>query len=154
MTEELHKTRRGFLSWLLGGGALALLGSILYPVIKYIVPPPAGEANVSQIKLPFKLSDLAARPRRFEIFKFGKGAGIVFITPDGEVRALSAVCTHLGCLVQYRPKRGDIWCACHNGRYDLLGRNISGPPPRPLEEFVVHVNEATGTITVAKSSNA
>ncbi len=154
MTEQLHKSRRSFLSWLLGGGALALLGSILYPVIKYIVPPPAGEANVSQVKLPFKLSDLAAEPKRFKIFQFGREAGIIFITPDGQVRALSAVCTHLSCLVQYRPQMGDIWCACHNGRYDLLGRNISGPPPRPLQEYVVHVDEVSGAISVAKNANA
>ena len=50
----------------------------------------------------------------------------------GNYRALSATCTHLGCIVQYRSDLQEIWCACHNGLYDLNGRNISGPPPRPL----------------------
>jgi cytochrome b6-f complex iron-sulfur subunit len=41
--------------------------------------------------------------------------------------------------VQYRPDRHDIWCACHNGIYDLNGRVVGGPPPRPLEEYKVNV---------------
>ncbi|HET8580537.1 MAG TPA: Rieske 2Fe-2S domain-containing protein, partial [Nitrospiraceae bacterium] len=54
-------------------------------------------------------------------------------------RAFSAVCTHLACTVQYRPDLIHIWCACHNGHYDLNGINIAGPPPRPLEPYVVNV---------------
>ena len=53
--------------------------------------------------------------------------------------ALAATCTHLDCIVQYREDTKQIWCACHNGVYDLNGRNISGPPPRPLKIFDVKV---------------
>jgi Rieske Fe-S protein len=49
------------------------------------------------------------------------------------------VCTHLGCIVQYRDDIGHIWCACHNGHFDLNGQNIEGPPPTPLETYVVNV---------------
>jgi Rieske Fe-S protein len=45
----------------------------------------------------------------------------------------------LNCTVQYREARHDIWCACHNGTYNLNGQVISGPPPRPLEEFAVQI---------------
>jgi Rieske Fe-S protein len=45
----------------------------------------------------------------------------------------------LNCTVQYRNREHDIWCACHNGVYDLKGAVVSGPPPRPLEQFAVHV---------------
>jgi cytochrome b6-f complex iron-sulfur subunit len=41
--------------------------------------------------------------------------------------------------VQFRPDMGHIWCACHNGHFDLAGRNIQGPPPRPLEELAVEL---------------
>jgi cytochrome b6-f complex iron-sulfur subunit len=58
---------------------------------------------------------------------------------DNDWRALSAVCTHLNCTVQYQEKSQSIWCACHNGLYDLNGKVVSGPPPRPLEQFAVHV---------------
>lgn len=54
-----------------------------------------------------------------------------------QFKALSAVCTLLGCTVQYRKDFQHIWCACHNGHFDLNGRNIAGPPPTPLEEYQV-----------------
>ena len=57
----------------------------------------------------------------------------------GDVRAFSAVCTHLACTVQYRPDFQHIWCACHNGHYDLQGKNIAGPPPRPLDAYKVDI---------------
>jgi Rieske Fe-S protein len=56
-----------------------------------------------------------------------------------EWRAFSAVCTHLSCIVQYDASRGLIWCACHNGQYDLSGKVIAGPPPAPLKEYAVHL---------------
>jgi len=56
---------------------------------------------------------------------------------SGELRAFSATCTHLDCTVQYRSDQGVIWCACHNGKYDTNGRNIAGPPPRPLDQYRV-----------------
>jgi Rieske Fe-S protein len=51
--------------------------------------------------------------------------------------------------VQYKDDTRQIWCACHNGIYDLNGHNVSGPPPRPLEEYVVNVAE--GDIVVSRS---
>ena len=62
---------------------------------------------------------------------------VFFVRHGGEVLALSATCTHLDCTVQYRKDLGVIWCACHNGKYDFNGRNIAGPPPRPLDEYRV-----------------
>ena len=73
------------------------------------------------------------------IFKFGSKPGLLVRTPDGELAAFSAVCTHLDCTVQYKTDTSQLWCACHNGMYDMGGRNISGPPPRPLELYDVHV---------------
>jgi cytochrome b6-f complex iron-sulfur subunit len=46
------------------------------------------------------------------------------------------------CTVEYRPAEGDIFCNCHNGVYDLNGHNVSGPPPRPLEEYKVTLRKA------------
>lgn len=78
-------------------------------------------------------------PDSGQIFKFGSDPGILIRTPDGELRAFSAIRTHLSCIVQYRADFDHIWCACHNGHYDLHGKNIKGPPPRPLEEYDVTV---------------
>ena len=130
-------TRRGFLEILLGGGILATLGAVLYPITKYIIPPAAGEAKLSQLKLEFTRADIEAEPKKARYFKYGRSLGIIYLTDKNELHALSATCTHLDCTVQHRPDLGIIWCSCHNGRYDLDGNNISGPPPRPLEKYLV-----------------
>ena len=79
------------------------------------------------------------KPNSGKIFRFGNRPGLLLRTASGEYRAMSATCTHLSCTVQYRDDQRNVWCACHNGMYDLNGRNVSGPPPRPLETFEVQV---------------
>lgn len=136
-TEERRSGRRRFLDWILGGGAAALAMAVIYPVARYIVPPESGESAASSVTLDFGPDDLA--PNSGRIFKFGASAGILVKTPAGELRAFSATCTHLSCIVQYRDDISHIWCACHNGHFDLEGTNIQGPPPRPLEKYDVKV---------------
>jgi cytochrome b6-f complex iron-sulfur subunit len=133
---ESDAGKRDFLKILLLGGTFAWMGSILYPLISYLRPPVQGEVEVSSVKVG-KLADIPKDSG--VVVKFGNKPAIVIRTASGEVRAFSAVCTHLDCTVQYRADFGAIWCACHNGKYDLSGRNISGPPPRPLEQYRVIV---------------
>jgi cytochrome b6-f complex iron-sulfur subunit len=140
-------TRRRFVNWFLGTSGGAFLASVLYPVSRYLVPPPAGESSAATVTLPIKPDEL--KPNAGQIFKFGNRPAILVRTPAGELRAFSAVCTHLNCTVQYRPELSHIWCACHNGHFDLNGKNIAGPPPRPLEPFVV--NARGNQIVVSKS---
>lgn len=148
---QTDKSRRRFLDITLKGGLLGLLGAVFYPVFRFVVPPASGEANVSQIILPFTLQELSAETEKSKIFKFGNSLGIILVTPENEIKAFSAICTHLSCTVQYRSDLSMIWCACHNGQFDLKGRNIAGPPPSPLEEYAVHVDGSTGEIAISKS---
>jgi Rieske Fe-S protein len=101
------------------------------------MPPAAFESTAASVTLSFTPDEVP--PNSGEVFQFGSRAGIVIRTPVGELRAFSATCTHLGCIVQYRPDVSHIWCACHNGHFDLNGRNIEGPPPAPLESYAVNV---------------
>lgn len=129
-------SRRRFINQLLSGGGVALLGAILYPTLRFLIPPKLPEATSSTV-VAGNLDELP--PNSGKIFRFGDKAGIVIRTPSGEFKAFSATCTHLSCTVQYRSDISHIWCACHNGHYDVNGKNISGPPPRPLEEYAVFV---------------
>jgi len=129
--------RRRFINWLLGTSVGGLVLAILYPAGRYLVPPRSGESAASTVTLPFKPDDVA--PDTAKIFKFGNRPGIILRTTTGELRAFSATCTHLGCIVQYRSDLQQIWCACHNGHFDLNGTNVAGPPPKPLEAFAVNV---------------
>lgn len=127
--------RREFLDYLLGTSVIATLVAIAYPIIKFLVPPAETEAAQNSV-VAGKLSDL--EPNSGKIFKFGARPGILIRTPAGEFKAFSATCTHLDCIVQYRPDMKMVWCACHNGQYNLSGQNVGGPPPRPLDEFLVN----------------
>lgn len=128
-------TRRSFLDYLLGTSALATLGAILYPIFRFMSPPQVIESTENSV-VAAKLNEVPINSGK--IFKFGNKPGILVRTAEGELKAFSAVCTHLECIVQYRPDTKQIWCACHNGQYNLNGKNIGGPPPRPLQEFKVN----------------
>ncbi len=129
-------SRRSFIDYFLGGGVLGLVGAIFLPVIKYIMPPAIPQAVQNDV-VAAKVGELA--PNSGKVFRFGNKPGVLVHTPEGDYRAFSAVCTHLQCTVQYRNDFKHIWCACHNGHFDLAGRNLEGPPPRPLEEFRVEI---------------
>jgi Rieske Fe-S protein len=143
---ERRAGRRGFLNWLLGTSAGAMAASILYPIARYITPPDIPEAPTAQV---VAAKDGELLPNQGKIFRFGSQPGLLVRTADGEYRAFSATCTHLNCTVQFKADSKQIWCACHNGFYDLAGRNVSGPPPKPLEPYQVHV--ANGEIVVSRA---
>ena len=130
--------RRWFLNWLLGGSAAGLMGSVLYPALQFILPPKLSEAVLSSV-VAGKVDELP--PNTGKIFKFGSRPGLLIRLPSGEYRAFSAVCSHLQCTVQYRGDLSQVWCACHNGRYNLNGEVLSGPPPAPLEVYSVTIRE-------------
>jgi cytochrome b6-f complex iron-sulfur subunit len=141
--------RRRFVNLLLGTGLTASAASFLYPIFRYLVPPKLPDLG-SDAVLAAKVSEM--KPNTAKTFRFGTRPGLLVETASGEYHAMSATCTHLGCTVQYRPDLRQIWCACHNGMYDLNGRNISGPPPRPLEAFEVQVRG--GDIFVRRKQEA
>jgi Rieske Fe-S protein len=130
-------TRKRFVDWLLGTSAGGFLAAVFYPVVRYIIPPEVPESAVSSAQLAFTADEVPSNTGR--IFKFGTRPGLILKTPGGELRAFSARCTHLDCTVQYREDLEHIWCACHNGHFDLNGKNIAGPPPEPLQAFDVNV---------------
>ena len=121
------------MQWILGGGFGASILSFLYPAIRFVKPPQVAEASVNEAPAG-KIGDL--RPNTAKIVKFGTRPVLLMRVSEAEY---SAVCTHLNCTVQFNESKQLIWCACHNGYYDLNGHVVSGPPPRPLEEYVVHI---------------
>lgn len=134
MQEPARQSKRDFLKLFLGGGLLSLLGAIVYPIISYLKPPMETEADVKSVNA----GKISAMPvNSGQIIKFGNKPVILIRSPQGNFKAFSATCTHLSCTVQYKSDLGIMLCACHNGKYDLNGRNISGPPPRPLDEYRV-----------------
>src|SRR6266545_819445 len=128
--------RRNVLRWLLGGGFLTSIATFLYPAAKFMDPPAVPDAAVNEVAAG-KITDL--KPNSGKIVKFGAKPALLMRVGETDWRAFSAVCTHLNCTVQFDESNQRIWCACHNGMYDLNGKVISGPPPAPLEPYAVHV---------------
>jgi cytochrome b6-f complex iron-sulfur subunit len=128
--------RRDFLSWLLGGSLGSLAAMVLYPVLRFVNPPPMPEATATQVDAG-PTNAPAFQAKGFEIVRFGDDPVIVIRVSEDDFRAFSATCTHLSCIVTYQRAKSRIWCNCHNGVYDLTGRVVSGPPPRPLQAYKV-----------------
>ncbi len=126
--------RRSFLKL-----TLSMLGSIsfvsfAYPLVRFLAPPGshAGEKKVVLWKheIPVGTS---------KIIDINEKLVIVINRPGKGFIALSKVCTHLGCLVEYEKGTNTLLCPCHAGRFDLEGNVLSGPPPRPLSKFPLKV---------------
>jgi Rieske Fe-S protein len=142
-------TRRSFLDLLLSFSVVAWLGSVSYPVLRYLKPlslaGPSGPVRLTRAEVAKVEVD------KFAIIPVGRERLLVFEDPKGELRALDAKCTHEGCTVRYVARDALIWCACHNGRFDLEGRVLAGPPPRPLARHSV-LRDSEGAITVSLAS--
>ncbi len=129
--------RRRFLDRFLRATVGMLGAAVFYPVARFLSPPHVAEDASSRV-LAGKVSEITKEG--WKIFPFGSEPGIVVEKAPGEFQAFSATCTHLECTVQFDKASKRIWCACHNGYYDLDGRNVAGPPPRPLTPYVVQVS--------------
>ncbi|HSB35724.1 MAG TPA: Rieske 2Fe-2S domain-containing protein [Thermoanaerobaculia bacterium] len=144
-------TRRSWVDVLLGGSLVAWAGAVIYPVLRYLTPPKdSGGANTITLTDSQKqeLTNVGSL-----ITRIGTDRVIVLKKKDGNLAAFSAKCTHEGCTVQFVPADALIWCACHNGKFSLDGRVLSGPPPRPLAAFPVD-GDLKGNVTISRSGGA
>ncbi|HEX9252196.1 MAG TPA: ubiquinol-cytochrome c reductase iron-sulfur subunit [Ignavibacteriaceae bacterium] len=128
--------RRSFLKVLLTGGLAGFAAITIYPILSFLNPPKQTEVEVTSVVVG-KVDDI--KPGDSKIIRFGNKPVIIIRRDENNFTALSATCTHLDCTVQYKKDEKIIWCACHNGKYDLYGKNVSGPPPRPLDKFNVAI---------------
>ena len=137
---DLHapQPRRSFLNWFLGTSLGAVVVAAVYPILRYASPPRIPEATTNSVEAG-DTSDAVLNDKGFKIVRFGAEPVILVKLNDTEYRAFSATCTHLDCIVGYQKDRSRIFCNCHGGCYDLNGRNVSGPPPRPLTAYKVNL---------------
>ncbi|HEX2694359.1 MAG TPA: Rieske (2Fe-2S) protein [Acidobacteriota bacterium] len=129
--------RRNILDIFFGGSLLATIAAFVYPVVRYVLPPKSTGVIQNSVTAA-KAGELP--PNAAKVFKFGSAPAVLVNTAEGKLVALSAVCTHLTCTVRYDNDTGTLFCPCHNGRFDLSGNVLSGPPPRPLETYTVEVS--------------
>lgn len=135
--------RRTFLGVFLGGVGAAAVAAITWPLYRYLAPA-GGEGGGGVVVIPE--SEVGEGQARF--FQYAGSAAVVVRKKGGELVALSAVCTHLGCIVQWEKEKQDFLCPCHGGYFSSEGTVLSGPPPKPLARIPYRV--ADGKITVGE----
>jgi cytochrome b6-f complex iron-sulfur subunit len=140
----VKEKRRDFLKYFLSTGLMGFAAITAYPIVAFLKPPKQREVEVTSVSAGL-IDDF--KPGDSKIIRFGKTPVLVLRDEEENFKAFSATCTHLDCTVQYKKEEKIIWCACHNGKYDMTGRNIAGPPPRPLDKYMVKLKDNEILIT-------
>lgn len=138
---DSNRSRRTFLGVCLGGLATIAAAAVSWPLFRYLAPR-SGSENAGKVVIPDK--DVIEGEAKF--FEFAGSSAVLVRKRGGDLVALSAVCTHLGCIVQWEMGKQDFLCPCHGGHYSADGVVTAGPPPKPLKKLPFTV--AGGNITV------
>ena len=124
--------RRNFLMVMLGGVGALLAAAAGWPLLRFLMPSGDGDA-AGQVTIDRAQVALG----QAHLFQYQGRPAMVLQPSPGEFVALSAVCTHLGCIVKWIAEEGQFLCPCHGGKFSPAGDVLSGPPPAALETFPV-----------------
>ena len=131
-------SRRRFLQWLINSLLIAVFIGALNIVIRYLIPPARA---IKTKRLSIAMAQIAVGSSLIVEYR---GSPVIIVRSKGGVRAFSAVCTHLGCIVKWSKDEHAFICPCHAGKFDgTTGKVISGPPPEPLAKINFEVEEDT-----------
>lgn len=132
--DKVMRGRRKLLRGLLRVLGIVATGAIVYPFMRYLSPveQAGAEEGIQVARADIPIGQAMSIAYKGE-------PGLVIHKKEGDFVALSAVCTHLGCIVKWHPDKYRIICPCHVGIYDVNGIVISGPPPKPLRQFPITV---------------
>jgi len=129
--------RRHFLSRILAGGAVVFSAYVIYPVIRFLIPPPVPLDAQSKVQVA-TVDEL--KPNSAKFFRFLDKPAVLVRLPNGNYEALSAKCTHLGCTVAFQQAEEMLCCNCHGSEFNLDGRVLKGPAQLPLSQYFVSIS--------------
>ncbi|MCP4726756.1 MAG: ubiquinol-cytochrome c reductase iron-sulfur subunit [bacterium] len=141
-SKDPNMNRRDFLEKtaigsLIGAGTMAFLGTINLPLPKVLNEPP------SVFKIGFSAD------YQINTYKLIPERSVFILRSSEGMRALSAICTHLGCIVKQLPD--GFSCPCHGSKFDTDGNVLGGPAPKGLEWLKVDMSP-DGQLTVDLNS--
>jgi menaquinol-cytochrome c reductase iron-sulfur subunit len=152
-------SRRKFLKYVVAGGAGLITVAVATPLVGYFLSPawkqkenvtiPIVPTNLIPIGTPTFVRFEQRVPDAWVITTESEGFWVV--TKDGSnFTVFDPHCTHLNCPFYWDDKQGIFVCPCHGGRFDIDGKVLAGPPPRPLDRWESIVRggeiEVTGRI--------
>jgi menaquinol-cytochrome c reductase iron-sulfur subunit len=127
------------------GAALGL------PAISYLISPARGDQNADewvslgplenyQVELPARFNFTRSKVNGWEKNVYTYGV-YVLRKSDEQVKVFSDICTHLGCRVTWHADIQEYVSPCHDGHFDIDGNVTKGPPPRPLDQYEVKIED-------------
>ena len=134
-------------------GMFALIGlGFLFTGFKVLAPSGRQERELAWFSLVHEDEVPRSGVKKAELVYAVSGkerkARVFIVSSPGKLIVLSSVCSHLGCLVNYRKESKEFVCPCHGGKYDLTGRNIEGPPPAPLTTYPIEIRNGVVMVGV------
>lgn len=156
MSENQHKvSRRQFLNYTLTGVGGFMAAGFTLPLVRFALDPALKKGTESEMVAVTQVSQLSADPQRFD-FKIDQvdawyesevSRSAWIYVEDGNIIALSPVCTHLGCTVDWDPEESGqnrFFCPCHGGIFEKDGENVKRTPPtEPLYVYDHEVRDGT-----------
>lgn len=128
-------SRRTLLNSSLLVSLVGFAAAVFYPVARFLWPARAANGGGSQT-LSIPLNELGVGDAKMVRFQ---GTAVAVVRKENAVYALSAVCTHLGCIVKWERDNNRLFCPCHAAIFDLNGNVLGGPAPRPLPSYQAKV---------------
>jgi menaquinol-cytochrome c reductase iron-sulfur subunit len=164
MSEKGHNvSRRQFLNYTLTGVGGFMAAGMILPMVRFAIDPVLKKGGESDLVAVTEVSKITTEPQRFDFNVDQVDAWYesevslsawVYKNADGKIVALSPVCKHLGCVVDWNTdpaNQNQFFCPCHLGRYEKDGTNVAGTPPLgPLDVYDHEVRDGTLYLGKAK----
>jgi|YelNatPaOPRAMG01_1025707.scaffolds.fasta_scaffold01994_12 Rieske Fe-S protein len=141
--------RRKFFKRLLKVTSTILAVYIVYPVVRFLIPPPVPTDEKATVEVA-TTSELQLDSAKF--FEFLNKPAVLVHLPDGKYEALSAKCTHLGCTVEFEPQKEIFYCNCHGSEFGIDGSVLRGPAVLPLKKYFVTINGNKVFVSTTKTN--
>lgn len=153
-TKRREMSRRQFLSYTLGGASAFMAGGVVIPMLRFAVDPilqPKSEGTFVKVAT---VDQITAEPASFS-FSVRQVDGWYTSDPkltawitksdQGDIFALSPICKHLGCTVNWNTNpefQNEYFCPCHGARYTEDGLHLA-VAPAPLDEYQIRIEDGT-----------
>jgi cytochrome b6-f complex iron-sulfur subunit len=144
MTDKKTISRRRLLAYAWIGAAVIVIGELIGGTFAFLWPRRKGP-KVETVFIAGKVTDFKAG----EVIPFRKERTFILRT-EGGFLAISAICTHLHCIVNWNEVHKKFECPCHGAKFNPYGEVLEGPPPRPLDLYKLQI--VAGNVVVDRAN--
>jgi len=144
MTDKKNISRRRLMGYAWIGAAVIVIGELIGGTFAFLWPRRKGP-KVETVFIAGKVTDFKAG----KVIPFRKERTLILRTEEGFL-AISAICTHLHCIVNWNEVHKKFECPCHGAKFNEYGEVLEGPPPRPLDLYKLQV--VAGNVVIDRAN--